>query len=110
MVSVEMVSTLGGDELLKSLESAKIVQRGLLPKERHLKSVLKDYFVLYEPKDIVSGDFYWVGTKHGLRYLVVGDSTGHGISASLLSVLGLNLFEYVIMKRGSNALVKSYRK
>lgn len=101
-----MMNDTHNTELLNSLESAKIVQRGLLPKERHLKKVLKDYFLIYEPKDIVSGDFYWVGTKHGLRYLVVGDSTGHGISASLLSVLGLNLFEYVIMNKGIKRVSK----
>lgn len=100
MSTMQIMNNPQNTELLRSLESAKIVQRGLLPKERHLKKVLKDYFLIYEPKDIVSGDFYWVGTKHGLRYLVVGDSTGHGISASLLSVLGLNLFEYVIMNKG----------
>lgn len=94
------------NDLIKSLESAKIVQLGLLPKERHLKKVLNDYFVFYEPKDIVSGDFYWVGVKHGLKYLVVGDCTGHGISASLLSVLGLNLFEYVIMNKGIKKVSK----
>lgn len=94
------------NDLVKSLESAKIVQTGLLPKERHLKKVLSDYFVFYEPKDIVSGDFYWVGIKHGLKYLVVGDCTGHGISASLLSVLGLNLFEYVIMNKGIKRVSK----
>lgn len=88
------------DELKKSLESAKMVQEGLLPKERHLKRVLGKYFTFYKPRDIISGDFYWVGSKHGLDYLVVGDCTGHGISASLLSVLALNLFEYVIMNKG----------
>lgn len=102
----QMMSGVQNSELLESFESAKIVQRGLLPKERHLKKVLKNYFVLYEPKDIVSGDFYWVGVKHGLKYLVVGDCTGHGISAALLSVLGLNLFEYVIMNKGIKRVSK----
>lgn len=106
MSTLQMMEVTQNTELLKSLESAKIVQRGLLPKQRHLKKVLKDYFVLYEPKDIVSGDFYWVGAKHGLKYLVVGDCTGHGISASLLSVLGLNLFEYVIMNKGIKRVSK----
>lgn len=102
-----MSQTVDNDlDLIKSLESAKIVQLGLLPKERHLKKVLSNYFVFYEPKDIVSGDFYWVGVKHGLKYLVVGDCTGHGISASLLSVLGLNLFEYVIMNKGIKRVSK----
>lgn len=100
------MSVIEENDLRKSLESAKIVQIGLLPKERHLKKVLNQYFVFYEPKDIVSGDFYWVGVKHGLKYLVVGDCTGHGISASLLSVLGLNLFEYVIMNKGIKRVSK----
>jgi serine phosphatase RsbU (regulator of sigma subunit) len=101
-----MMTTTDNIELQRSLESAKIVQIGLLPKKRHLQRVLKEYFVIYKPKDIVSGDFYWVGAKHGLKYLVVGDCTGHGISASLLSVLGLNLFEYVIMNKGIKRVSK----
>lgn len=88
------------EELKKSLESAKFVQEGLLPKERHLRRVLKRYTLFYQPRDIISGDFYWVGSKHNMDYLVVGDCTGHGISAALLSVLALNLFEYVIMNKG----------
>jgi len=106
MSTIQITRTNQNTELLKSLESARIVQLGLLPKHRHLKKILKEYFVLYEPKDIVSGDFYWVGMKHGLKYLVVGDCTGHGISASLLSVLGLNLFEYVIMNKGIKRVSK----
>ncbi len=82
------------------MESARIVQQGLLPKKRHLKKVIPKAFVIYEPKDIVSGDFYWVGCSNGIDYVVVGDCTGHGISAALLTVLGLNLFEYVIMNKG----------
>ena len=86
-------------ELKSSLESAKIVQQGLLPKERHFNRIFEDHFILYLPQNIISGDFYWVGENHGLKYLVVGDCTGHGISAALLSVLALNLFEYTIMNK-----------
>ena len=84
----------------QDLYSAKIVQEGLLPKSRHLSRVFNDYFVLYRPQKIISGDFYWVGEKHGLKYLVVGDCNGHGVSAALLSVLMLNLLEYTIMNKG----------
>lgn len=84
----------------ESLVSARIVQQGLLPKDRHFKRLFKDSFVTYIPQNFISGDFYWVGRKHDMRYLVVGDCTGHGISASLLSVLALNLFEYAIMNKG----------
>ena len=87
-------------DYLHGMESARIVQQGLLPKKRHLKKVIPDSFVIYEPKDIVSGDFFWVGNSNQLDYVVVGDCTGHGVSAALLTVLGLNLFEYVIMNKG----------
>ena len=50
--------------------------------------------------DFMPVDFYWVGEKHNLKYIVLGDCTGHGISAALLSVLMLNLFEYAIMNKG----------
>ena len=84
-------------EYRDSLLSAKIVQQGLLPKERHLNRIFKEHFVFYEPQHIISGDFYWVGEVNNLKYLVVGDCTGHGVSAALLSVLALNLHEYSIM-------------
>jgi serine phosphatase RsbU (regulator of sigma subunit) len=87
-------------ENLESLAAARFVQQGLLPKERHFKRLFEDSFAFYAPQNIISGDFYWLGEKHGLKYLVVGDCSGHGISAALLSVLALNLFEYVIMNKG----------
>ncbi|NQX96634.1 MAG: SpoIIE family protein phosphatase [Flavobacteriales bacterium] len=86
-------------EYRDSLLSAKIVQQGLLPKERHLNRIFKEHFVFYEPQHIISGDFYWVGEVNNLKYLVVGDCTGHGVSAALLSVLALNLLEYSIMNK-----------
>lgn len=82
------------------LASAKFVQEGLLPKKRHFDRLFKDAFVLYIPQNFISGDFFWVGEKHSLKYVVAGDCTGHGISAALLSVLSLNLLEYAIMNKG----------
>lgn len=87
------------EEYEESLVSAKIVQQGLLPKDRHFKRIFNDYFVFYQPQHIISGDFYWIGENYNLKYLVVGDCTGHGVSAALLSVLALNLFEYTIMNK-----------
>lgn len=100
------MSRLSESEYLKSLESARIIQNGLLPKKRHLKRIIPSSFILYEPRDQVSGDFYWIGKKNGLNYVVAGDCTGHGVSAALLSVLALNLFEYVIMNKGLKRIDK----
>ena len=95
-----MISDIQQSEYLQSLAAAKFVQQGLLPQKRHFKRLFPDSFVFYAPQNIISGDFYWIGEKHGLKYIVVGDCTGHGVSAALLSVLALNLFEYVIMNKG----------
>lgn len=87
-------------QLESSLRSAKLVQEALLPKKRHFDRLFEDSFVLYWPKEILSGDFYWIGQKDAFRYIIVGDCTGHGISAALVSVLALNLFEYAVMNKG----------
>ncbi len=82
------------------LRSAEIVQQALLPKRRHFDKMFPDSFVLYHPKEMLSGDFYWIGRKDNKRFIVVGDCSGHGISAALVTVLMLNLFEYIIMNKG----------
>jgi len=100
-------------EYVESLVSAQIVQKGLLPKKRHFKRLFSKSFVFYQPKQIISGDFFWVGGRHNLRYLVVGDCTGHGIPAALISVLALSLLEYVIMNKGikrTNNILKEVDK
>lgn len=89
-------------DLERSLRSAELVQQALLPKKRHFERMFDDSFVLYLPKDILSGDFYWIGQKNEYRIIIVGDCTGHGIPAALVSVLALNLFEYVVMNKGVN--------
>lgn len=83
-----------------NLKNARLIQQGLLPKARDFKRLFNESFTLYLPKDVVSGDFYWVGENHGVKYVVAGDCTGHGVSAALLSVLAINLFEYAIMNKG----------
>lgn len=85
---------------LADLKNARLIQQGMLPKPRHFNRLFQDWFVIFKPQNIISGDFYWVGEKHGLQYLVVGDCTGHGISAALLSILAVNLFEHTIMNKG----------
>jgi len=87
-------------DLKDGLRYAEIIQQALLPKERHFKRIFKDSFVFYRPQNYVSGDFYWIGQKDNLKYIAVGDCTGHGISAALLSVLAGNIIEYVIMNKG----------
>lgn len=76
---------------------ASEIQKGLLPKARHFEKMGLDYGLFWEPANILSGDFYWLGYKNGYHYIAIADCTGHGISASLLSVMGISLLNYIIL-------------
>lgn len=75
---------------------AGILQQGLLPRQRHFERIFEDSFCIYQPKNYVSGDFYWVGEKNGIRYFASADCTGHGVPAAMLSVLGYSLLNYAL--------------
>ncbi len=87
---------------IESLKYAEIIQRGMLPKKRHFNRIFEDYFVVYKPLNILSGDFYWVGKKEHLTFIAVGDCTGHGVPGALLSVLASSILEYSVMNKGIN--------
>lgn len=86
-------------DLVESLYYAESVQRGILPSERHLARLFKDYFILYQPQLIISGDLYWVGSKDDIKYFAVGDCTGHGISGAMLSIMALSYLNYIILAK-----------
>lgn len=75
--------------ILDSIHYAKRIQEAILPKKEELDQAVREYFVLYKPRDIVSGDFYWMlETDDGLLWLAVVDCTGHGVPGALMSMLG----------------------
>jgi serine phosphatase RsbU (regulator of sigma subunit) len=77
-------------EVTDSITYAKRIQAAILPEDRVVKNLLPDSFVLYLPKDIVSGDFYWITEKNGFQFLAIADCTGHGVPGALMSVIGVN--------------------
>ncbi|HXC05102.1 MAG TPA: SpoIIE family protein phosphatase [Bacteroidia bacterium] len=84
-------------ELMDGIHYAQLIQQGILPQERHMKRLFRDYFVMYKPQSIIGGDLYWVGQKDNLQIFAVADCTGHGVSGALLSVLALSFLNYVIL-------------
>lgn len=82
---------------IESVIYASEIQKGLLPKSRHFQKMGIDYNVWWEPHSILAGDFYWLGKKDKYFYIAVADCTGHGISASLLTVMGISLLNYIIL-------------
>lgn len=85
-------------EILDSINYAKKIQETTLPSNAKLSEHLKDGFVLYIPKDILSGDFYWLETYKGKIYCAVADSTGHGIPGAMLSVVCSNALSIALLE------------
>ena len=81
-----------------SIDYAKNIQEAILPDEERLTKYLPQHFVLYKPKAIVSGDFYWVGKKGNHVICAVADCTGHGVPGAFMSLLGHNILENVVQR------------
>ena len=79
-----------------SLIYAQRIQEALLPSETYFRKHFQDSFILFKPKNIVSGDFYWIGEKGDKVFVVAADCTGHGVPGALMSMIGLRLIEKTI--------------
>ncbi|MFW6218681.1 MAG: ligand-binding sensor domain-containing protein [Bacteroidota bacterium] len=78
-----------------SINYAKRIQEALLPSEKAFAKILKDSFVLHKPKDIVSGDFYWINEVDNKIFLAAVDCTGHGVPGAFMSIIGFELFRRI---------------
>jgi serine phosphatase RsbU (regulator of sigma subunit)/HAMP domain-containing protein len=78
-----------------SIRYAKRIQESILPPENMIKKLLPDSFVLFKPKDIVSGDFYWVSEKENKVIFSAIDCTGHGVPGAFMSLVGYNLLKEI---------------
>jgi serine phosphatase RsbU (regulator of sigma subunit) len=83
-------------DITDGLIYAQRIQEALLPSEDYFRKHLKDSFIFFKPKDIVSGDFYWLGEKGEKIYLVAADCTGHGVPGALMSMIGREIIEKTI--------------
>lgn len=87
-------------DITDSINYALRIQRTILPSEKKIKALLPESFVLFMPKDIVSGDFYWVGEANGGALVVAAvDCTGHGVPGAFLTIVGNNLLNHIINDR-----------
>lgn len=86
-------------EVTDSINYAKRIQHAMLANEALLRENLIEYFILFKPKDIVSGDFYWATTKNDQFYLAVCDSTGHGVPGAFMSLLNISFLNEAINER-----------
>ncbi len=97
------------EEIVDSIRYAERIQKSILPTKSEIVNLFNENFVLFKPRDIVSGDFYWFGKTHedhpwkgktNLRHFAAVDCTGHGVPGALMSMLGHNSLEQCLTAKG----------
>ncbi len=86
--------------LTENIEYASRIQKALLPEVDQINNYFSDHFIIYEPKDIVSGDFYWMWPQANKIYFSVVDCTGHGVSGAFMSILAYNYLKDSVITKG----------
>jgi serine phosphatase RsbU (regulator of sigma subunit) len=92
--------TVKNKSITASINYAKRIQEAMLPSEYLFKKLLPDSFILYQPKDIVSGDFYWITEKNDKIFVAAVDCTGHGVPGAFMSIIGFDLLRNITREQG----------
>jgi len=79
-----------------SILYAKRIQHAILPPEKLISRLMPENFILFKPRDIVSGDFYWAAEKNNITYYAAADCTGHGVPGAFMSMLGISFLNDII--------------
>lgn len=86
-------------EILDSIHYARRIQTAVLPLEEIIINSFSDHFILYKPRDIVSGDFYWFTSKGHKTVIAAADCTGHGVPGAFMSMLGVSFLNEIVNKK-----------
>jgi serine phosphatase RsbU (regulator of sigma subunit)/Tfp pilus assembly protein PilF len=86
-------------EITQSLQYAQHIQEAVLPSHKNIDTWLKDYFIFYKPKDIVSGDFYSFIPNQGKLLVAAADCTGHGVAGAFMSMIGTSLINQLVNEK-----------
>jgi serine phosphatase RsbU (regulator of sigma subunit) len=91
-------------EITGSIKYARLIQSAVFPPEPYINKYLNDFFILNFPRDIISGDFFWMNEMGNRVVVAVGDCTGHGVPGAFMSMLGMTLLNEIIIKNDKNIL------
>ena len=91
---------LKNQQIADSIDYASRIQTALLPHHKNLAMLFPEHFVLYMPKNVVSGDFYWAALVGSKVIFAAADCTGHGVPGALMSMLGISFMNEIIVERG----------
>ena len=93
-------------EIIDSISYARLIQKALLPTQKQIELALPDSFILAIPKDIISGDFYWLEKYKNKTFIAVCDCTGHGVPGAFISIIGYKLLSKFIVEYGFSSPAK----
>ncbi|MFH2096686.1 MAG: SpoIIE family protein phosphatase, partial [Bacteroidota bacterium] len=88
------------EEITDSINYAFRIQSAVIPSKEYIAQLLPDSFILYKPRDIVSGDFYWIHDVGSKIVIVAADCTGHGVPGAFMSMLGVAFLNEIVKKDG----------
>lgn len=100
---VEKANQLLGEknrEIMDSITYAKRIQSAILPSAKRVSEHLNEHFILYKPKDVVAGDFYWLEETHNTVLFAAADCTGHGVPGAMVSVVCHNALNRSVREHG----------
>ena len=86
-------------EITDSIQYASRIQSALLPPGDYIDTLIPERFIIYFPRDIVSGDYYWITEKNGKVICVTADCTGHGVPGAFMSMLGIAFLTHILSDR-----------
>ncbi len=93
-------------EIVDSVNYAKRIQEAILPPIEDISEFFKESFVLFKPRDIVSGDFYWFYQKNDIAVIAACDCTGHGVPGAFMSMIGNTLLNQIVIEKGNQSPAK----
>ncbi len=100
------------EQLTDSILYAQTIQMAMMPDQRALNAFLQKSFLLFLPKDIVSGDFVWLKELNNLKYIAVADCTGHGVPGGFMSMFGISILNELVLHenmRSASEILESLR-
>ncbi|MBI5010366.1 MAG: tetratricopeptide repeat protein, partial [Bacteroidia bacterium] len=101
------------EEIIGSINYAERIQKAVLPPEAYITELINEHFIFYKPKEIVSGDFYWIKQINHYIILVCADCTGHGVPGAFMSMLGISYLNEIVQRKEitqANQVLNELRK
>lgn len=94
-------------DIMSSIRYAQRIQEAVSPQKKLMDKVFPEHFVLWKPRDIVSGDFYWMMQKNGKAIIAAADCTGHGVPGAFMSIMGISFLNEIANNKDVNTAAEA---